>query len=331
MTGMPPIPNQGQSLPRRGASGALRLATNMSSACHLEPSHMALVSGAALQTSVGDTVNFTYESDAPVDPRSRARPSVPSAACSALSRGPSSLSNTGAAPSSSHAPRASQRRAAILTEHRLDTFVSIALSSTPPLAKDARNSPSFSVCASADATPSTSPKNPPFASTTSAFVASTAYTWIITIGNPSSDTRHAPPPWRLGRYAMSPCVANRPGLFAGLFAGFLGMFHGWSSSTTSNRRGFRISSRFASDASRALSRRASPRACAMRLDRASRSRWLAGLTTGHRAGPGGQMACAPWSMNARSRSFSPAGGGALSPSSPRNSSVPARDAKHVMS
>ena len=271
-------------------------------------------------------MNFTYESDAPVDPRSRARPSVPSAACSALSRGPSSLSNTGAAPSSSHAPRASQRRAAILTEHRLDTFVSIALTSTPPLANDARNSPSFSVCASADATPSTSPKNPPFASTRSAFSASTAYTWIITIGNPSFDTRHTPPPWRLGRYAMSPCDANRPGV-----AGFLGMFHGWSSSTTSNRRGFRISFRDASDASRALSRRASSRACAIRLDRASRSRWLAGLTTGHRAGPGGQMACAPRSMNARSRSLSPAGGGALSPSSPRNSSAPARDAKHVMS
>mmetsp|Transcript_1495 Transcript_1495/g.5667 ORF Transcript_1495/g.5667 Transcript_1495/m.5667 type:complete len:276 (+) Transcript_1495:212-1039(+) len=275
MTGMPPTPNHGQSLPRRGASGALRLATNMSSVCHLEPSHVALVSGAMLQTSVGDMVNFTYESDAAVDPRSRARPSVPSAACSALSRGPSSLSNTGAAPSSRHAPRASQRRAVILTEHVLDTFVSIALISTPPFANDARNVPSeLSVCVfclvssvSTDATPSTSPKNPPSVSTRSAVRASTAYTWTIAIGNPSSDTRHMPPPERRGRYAMSPCDANRPGS-----RGSLGMFHGWSSSTTSNRRGFNISFRVASDASRALRRLASSRACAIRLDRASRSR-----------------------------------------------------------
>mmetsp|Transcript_10112 Transcript_10112/g.40895 ORF Transcript_10112/g.40895 Transcript_10112/m.40895 type:complete len:272 (-) Transcript_10112:407-1222(-) len=271
MTGMPPTPNHGQSLPRRGASGALRLATNMSSACHLEPSHMALVSGAMLQTSVGDTVNFTYDSDAAVDPRSRARPSVPSAACSALSRGPSSLSNTGAAPSSRRAPRASQRRAAILTERVLDTFVSIALISTPPFANDARNVPAevsvLSVCVSTDATPSTSPKNPPSVSTRSAVRASTAYTWTIAIGNPSSDTRHMPPPERRGRYAMRPCDANRPGS-----RGSLGMFHGWSSSTTSNRRGFNISFRVASDASRALRRLASSRACAIRLDRASRSR-----------------------------------------------------------
>ena len=94
MTGIPPDPNQGQSFPRRGASGARRLATNMSSACHLAPSHMAFVSGVAIQLSVGDTVNFRYDADVPVAPRSRARPSSPSATCSTLSKGPSSLSNT---------------------------------------------------------------------------------------------------------------------------------------------------------------------------------------------------------------------------------------------